>query len=816
MFVSNKKNRSLITIKLLTHRAMAKISTLILFMLFAHATLAQTFTISGYITDHLNGERLLNANIYEPNNLRGTISNNYGFYSLTLPQDNYTINCSYVGYQENSFVINLTSDTVIDFKLLPQVDLEEVLIVGQQTESKLKSTQISRDNISVDKIQSLPAFLGEADVIKTIQLLPGVQSGTEGTSGLYVRGGGPDQNLILLDDVPIYNANHLFGFFSVFNPDAIKTVSIYKGGFPARFGGRLSSVLDIRLKDGNSQQLHGNFSIGLISSKLNIEGPIVKDQTTFNLSLRRTYADLLMRPLIKSSSGGEDDGGYFFHDVNLKLSHKFSDRSKLYLSTYAGKDKAFSNYDYSYGSEDMRWQEKEKFHLAWGNITTALRWNYLLTNKLFVNTTLTYSNYLFDIQEHTSQKNKTTGERGDEYKMSYKSGIEDIGAKVDFDYYPIPDHRIKFGANFVHHTFKPGIMAYKESYDNSADIDTTYGNSNINANEFYAYIEDNFEINRKLSVNLGLHASGFNVDGEFYSSLQPRISARYLANNRLSFKAAYSKMNQYIHLLSSATISLPTDLWLPTTKKVKPQNAHQFSVGTVYQLKKGIDFSVEGFYKSMDNLLEYKDGASYIGTSTGWQEKVEMGKGWSYGTELLLQKTTGKTTGWIGYTLSWADRQFENLNFGEKFSARYDRRHDVSFVMTHRFSDRFDIGLTWVYGTGNAVTLPTQAVLSPTVPFYNNYYSDYSWNYEYYGKRNNYRTPSYHRMDVGFNFHKKKKHGIRTWNISFYNVYSRQNPFFLFFEESTNSDFQQTGNTKLLKQFSLFPIIPSFSYSFKF
>ncbi len=791
---------------------MIRCFTLLFFFLFFYNLTAQTVTLSGYITDQSTGERLLNANIYEPESLQGTISNNYGFYSLTLPRGTYAIVCSYVGYQPQQIRIELNQDTVIDFKLSLQAELEEVTVVGHQIESKLRSTQISKDEISIEKIQSLPAFMGEADVIKTIQLLPGVQSGTEGTSGLYVRGGGPDQNLILLDDVPIYNANHLFGFFSVFNPDAIKTVSLYKGGFPARFGGRLSSVLDIRMKDGNDQKIHGHFSIGLISSKLNLEGPLVKGKTTFNLSARRTYADLLAYPLIKSSSDGDGAGGYFFHDLNMKISHRVSDRSKFYLSAYTGLDKASSQYNDTYHQNNEEWEDKEKFHLGWGNITTALRWNYLPGNKLFANTTLIYSRYSFDIREKTSATNKTTGKKGDEFRMDYQSGIEDMGVKVDFDYYPVPHHRIKFGGNYIHHTFKPGIMAYKESLDHSSDIDTTYGNSNRYANEISAYLEDNFEISSRLTLNLGLHASSFGVDGERYTSVQPRVSARYMANDRLSFKAAYSKMNQNIHLLSSSTIELPTDLWLPTTKKVKPQSSYQFASGAVYQIKKGIDLSVEGFYKSMENLLEYKEGASFLGASTDWEEKVEMGKGWSYGTELLLQKTTGKTTGWVGYTLSWSNRQFENLNWGKKFDARYDRRHDVSVVMTHRFSEKFDIGLTWVYGTGNAVTLPTQIVNKPNIPNTPNYQGEY----EYYGERNNYRMPSYHRMDIGFNFHKIKKHGIRTWNLSLYNAYSRQNPFFIYFDNASQQEFQQTGKSQVLKQFSLFPIIPSFSYSYKF
>ena len=791
---------------------MQKFFTLTFLLILSQHIFAQSYTIRGFVSDHTNGERLLNANIYEQKVLRGTITNSFGFYSLTLSKGSYSIACSFVGYQTQFLEINLQKDTVVDFKLLPKTDLEEVTIVGQKVDSKLTSTQMSKVDIQMEKVQSLPGFLGEADVIKTIQLLPGVQSGTEGTSGLYVRGGGPDQNLILLDDVPVYNAEHLFGFFSVFNPDAIKSVSFYKGGFPARFGGRLSSVLDIRMKDGNDQELHGNFSIGLISSKLNLEGPLVKGKTTFNFSARRTYADILAQPFVKSN--GNDAGGYFFQDLNMKISHKFSDRSRIYLSAYTGQDKAYFRSESKYDQNNEQLQTKDKFHLGWGNITTALRWNYIFSNKLFANTTLTYSNYLFDVQSNTTNQNLTTGEKGDEFGLKYKSGIEDFGFKMDFDYFASPNHRIKFGGNIIDHTFKPGILAFKESVvDNTSQIDTTYGNPNIRAQEIYAYLEDNIDLGSRLAVNVGLHASGFFVGDQFYTSLQPRLSARFTATDRLSFKAAYSKMSQYIHLLSSSTISLPTDLWLPTTKKVKPQNSHQFALGGVYQVNNAIDFSVEGFYKSMTNLLEYKEGASFVGATTGWENKVEMGKGWSYGAEFLLQKNTGKTTGWIGYTWSKAERQFDNLNWGEKFYARYDRRHDVSFVMTHRFSKRFDVGMTWIYGTGNAVTLPTQNISPTYIPYVQNFTNT---SYEYYGRRNNYRMPAYNRMDIGFNFHKQKKHGIRTWNIGFYNVYARQNPFFLYFDPTTEEEYQSTGKSRKLTQLSLFSIIPSISYSYKF
>lgn len=782
--------------------------------LFLTISYSQTITISGYISDKSSGERLINASIYAPQLTKGAISNNFGFYSLSVPKGEHALICSFVGYSQKQLTINANKDTVINFNLESNAQLDEITVTGQKANQKVLNTQLSKTDISIEKIKSLPAFLGEADVIKTIQLLPGVQAGTEGSSGLYVRGGGPDQNLILLDDVPVYNADHLLGFFSVFNSDAIKNISFYKGDFPARFGGRLSSVLDLRTKDGNEQELHGNFSIGLISSKLNLEGPIVKGKTTFNFSARRTYLDLIARPLIKAGTNNETTSGYFFHDLNLKISHKFSDKSRLYLSCYNGLDKAYARSEYDYTENlNTSLHDKDNASLKWGNFTTALKWNYVFSNKLFMNTTMIFSNYKFDVSNDSETRNRNNNTVETSSGLNYISGIRDLGLKADFDYFPLTGHRVKFGIQATNHFFRPGIFAYsdKVAEQEGNNIDKTYKDRNINTQEVAVFAEDNFDITSKLSVNAGLHSSAFLVDGKSYFSLQPRLSARYLVTDRFSLKAAYAKMNQNVHLLSSSTINLPTDLWLPTTKRVNPQNSHQITVGGIYQLKSGFDFSIEGFYKKMTNLIEYKEGASFAGVSTGWEDKVEMGKGWSYGTEFLLEKTMGKTTGWIGYTISWAQRQFENLNFGEKYFARYDRRHDVSFVLTHKFSNRFDIGLTWVYATGNAVTLPTQVIDGL-------YIENKEVRYEYFGNRNNYRMPAYHRMDVGFNFHKQKKHGIRTWNIGFYNAYSRQNPFFMFFQntDSFNTGSQTSGNYRVLKQVSLFPIIPSFSYSYKF
>ncbi len=781
---------------------------------------AQKHIISGYITDAESGERLIGANVYDKNSLAGCISNNYGFYSLSHEEGPVDLIVSYIGYEPLSISFYLATDTSVNSDLsLSAREIEEVTVVGS-SQSKVENTQMSMIDIPIAKLQKVPVLFGEADVLKVIQLLPGVQSGTEGSTGIYVRGGGPDQNLFLLDGVPVYNASHLFGFFSVFNPDAVKAVQLYKGGFPARFGERLSSVVDIRMKDGNMKKFQGSFSMGLIASKFSLEGPIVKDKTSFIISGRRTYADLIARPFIALANAQEEGsftGGYYFYDLNAKINHKFSDRSRLFLSAYLGNDEAYGrdkykdNFDTGMGD---RYQYKDEFGLGWGNIIAALRWNYLLTNRLFSNTTITYSRYIFDVHSEFESKNLRTKETNIDF-FRYFSGIEDVTAKIDFDYYPAVKHSVKFGTSYTYHNFKPGIVRFKIDYEEeSTGIDTTFGNEKIGANELVAYIEDNIELTPWLKVNAGVHFAMFNVQGTNYPSLQPRISVRALAGDNLSFKASYSRMAQFVHLLTTSTISLPTDLWLPVTRKFEPPVADQVALGASFKLPKELDGSVEVFYKTMDNLIEYKEGASFVSTGSGWETKVEKGRGWAYGGELLIEKTLGKTTGWIGYTLAWTNRQFENLNFGRVFPAKYDRRHDVSIVLTHEFSDRFDIGLTWVYGTGNAATLGIMRYPPPSIPAYSSYYF-YSDLTEYEG-RNNYRVPSYHRLDAGLNFHKEKKYGVRTWNISVYNAYNRKNPFFINWDYDNEYIGGNYYSTMVLKQYSLFPIIPSISYSYRF
>ena len=817
----------------------------IFFFLSTCFSYAQTYTVSGYISINKSGETLINSTIFEKKSGKGTVSNSYGFYSITLPKGEVNLKYSYVGFTSQNQNIELTKDTVINIKLFESTELNEVTVLGNRKGLDVRSSQMSAINIPVSQIKNVPSLMGETDVIKALQLLPGVKAGSEGSAGMYVRGGGPDENLLILDGVPVYNVNHLFGFFSVFNADAIKDVTLYKGSFPARFGGRLSSVVDISMNDGNDKEIHGNVSIGLISSKINIEGPIIKEKTTFNFSARRTYADLLAKPFIpmidnpdKNGGAGTISFGYYFYDLNGKISHKFSDKDRLYLSAYMGDDVIYSDMQQYKIDNGQAGTETGRLKLGWnwGNLITALRWNHVISNKLFMNTTASYSRYRFNLQEGTQVKTvfKTPDSTAiKQTNLSYKSGIVDYAAKVDFDWSPNPNHNVKFGANYSYHTFRPGVNVLQVSdteNSNVQKVDTTYGDQNVSAHEMTAYFEDNISLSQIVELNLGLHYSSFLVQNQLYNSLpQPRIGLRVLLNDNLSLKAGFASMSQYIHLLSNSNISLPTDLWVPVTKRIAPMQSNQYSAGVFYNFKNIVDFSVEAYYKSMNNLIEYKDGASFLGSSTGWEDKVSMGRGWAYGIEFLAQKTVGKTTGWIGYTWSKTERLFDRpgqeINNGVVFPAKYDRPHCISLVIMHKFSNRFDIAGTWVFNSGNCGTLALQNYEGTQVPQTTlNGFTHETTTLPYIGSRNNYRYESYHRLDVGVNFHKQKKHGIRTWNISVYNVYNQMNPFLVTVTKETvidptrgmSSTGYYTKTISHLTQITIFPIIPSVSYSYKF
>lgn len=805
---------------------------LFLFLLMPLGVFSQNATISGYITDGGTDETMINASVYDVNHKKGAVTNDYGFFSITLPRGRVAMQFSYIGYAMQNLNFNLTKDTVVNIRLKQHTTLSEVTVLGSKKEIGVKGTQMGTIEVPVSLIKSVPVLFGETDVIKVLQLLPGVKAGTEGSAGFYVRGGGPDENLFLLDGVPIYNVNHAAGFFSAFNADAIKNVTLYKGGFPARFGGRLSSVVDIRMNDGNNQKLKGNISVGLISSKFNLEGPLFSPKTTFNISARRTYMDLLAQPLIKLAAkqeGGDVKAGYYFYDLNAKISHKFSDKDRLYLSAYMGDDVIYSDFQDSYNQQANRTSEdRMQMDWNWGNLITALRWNHIINNKLFMNTTATYSRYRFNmLVGNTSEETIKYPDKPNSYKfekmsIGYNSGIEDMGFKVDFDYSPNTANEVKFGLNYTNHAFKPGVQVYKTKFEDDSvkqARDTTFGDANIYAHEASLYVEDNITLNSFLKLNAGLHYSAFYVQNQFYNSLQPRLSLRALLTDVLSVKASYAAMNQYIHLLSNSSLSLPTDLWVPVTKRIEPMRSHQYSVGVFYELNKLFDLSIEGYYKSMNNLIEYQDGASFMSSASGWEDKVSTGRGWAYGVEFFAQKTIGKTTGWLGYTWSKTERLFDRpgqeINYGKVFPAKFDRRHDISLVVAHKFSKKFDIAATWVYSTGNAGSLALQNYSKPTLP--NNNVHSYSSSLPYLSSRNNFRMPSYQRLDVGVNFHKQKKHGIRTWSFGVYNASNRMNPFLVY----PDYDYIYYNNgtmesSKSLKKITIFPIIPSFSYSYKF
>ena len=791
----------------------------------------QKYTISGFVNDSENGESLIGVNVIVKEKLVGTTSNTYGFYSLTLPEGSYEISFTYIGFEtlKKSVTLNKNISLNIDLRTA-STDIDEVTIVAEET--VVERTQTSIVEVPVQQIKNIPALLGEVDVLKAIQLLPGVQSGGEGTSGFYVRGGGPDQNLILLDGVPVYNASHLFGFFSVFNADAIKNVRLTKGGYPARFGGRLSSVLEIDMKEGNMKKIEGEGSIGLISSKLTLQGPIIKDKTSFIVSARRTYIDLLAQPFIRSANDG-NPAGYYFYDLNAKLNQKFSEKDRLYLSAYLGKDRFYLSEGDEYSSliENTNYNSTSRndFGLDWGNVTSSLRWNHLFSNKLFANTTLTYSKYQFNtiFDSYTSEVTPYTTDT-DTTNFNYFSGVRDYGAKFDFDYLPNPNHYIKFGLNYVRHNFYPGsLVLYLSSYERDSlgvenyqvPYDTTFNFSEaLESNDAFFYVEDDIKVNDQLKVNLGMHLGYFNTNNKTYYSFQPRFSSRYLINKDWSLKASYAEMQQNIHLLTGSGAGLPTDIWVPSTDSIPPQYSKQVAFAANKNFLNGlIEVSIEGYYKTMSDLITLKPGAEIIGFDD-WKNKVDTnGIGRSYGAELFIQKKKGKTTGWIGYTLSFSERKFEGVNFGKWYPYKFDRRHDFSLVMSHEFSDNFDFGLTWVYGTGNNMTFLESRYPSVNINGNINGIDEGSvGEIEYYPTRNNLRLPAYHRLDLGLNFHKKKKWGDRTISVGAYNVYNRKNPFFLSVNDKIEVQNGVPTSTRVVQQTSLFPIIPSISYKFKF
>ena len=751
------------------------------------------FTISGTVKDKKSGESLIGANIKLQDTKGGTATNTYGFFSITVPQGEYSLQISYAGFNTYAEGILLDGDKQLSIELTAAEQLEEIVVNSKKKNDNVTKAVMGVEKLSMREINLLPVLLGERDVLKSIQLLPGIKSAGEGNSGFFVRGGGADQNLILLDEAPVYNASHLLGFFSTFNSDAIKDVTLYKGGMPAQYGGRLSSVVDIKMKDGNNKDFDVSGGVGLISSRLNIEGPIVKDKGSFIISGRRTYADAFLKLAPDSAL---KNNTLYFYDFNLKANYTLGKKDRLYLSGYFGRDVL------GFG---------ETFSTDWGNKTATLRWNHLISNKIFSNTSLIYSDYSYKIKIKSGTD-----------KFIITSQIRDVNIKQDFDYFITNSSKIKFGGNLIRHTVSPGrIEAEATSNLKSSVIQYRY------SWESALYASHELAVNDKINVVYGLRLSNLTPTGpgNFYNydqnglvtdtlkyksgevvasywNIEPRASASYQFTAASSLKASYNRNVQNLHLLTNATTSTPNDLWIPSTKNVKPEIADQVSIGYYQNFKDNqYEFSVESYYKNLQNQIDYRNGAE-LQANDNVESELVYGTGRAYGIELLVKKKLGRLSGWVGYTLSKTERKFTEINNGNYFNARQDRPHDLSVVGIYKLSTRWTLSGTFVYSTGNAVTFPSgkYRVNEQTVFLYT--------------ERNGYRMPAYHRLDLAATVENKKNTKRKyqsSWTFGVYNAYGRANAFSIAFKDDPND-----ASKTVAEQTALFKLVPSVSWNFKF
>ena len=764
-------------------------------------------TLSGSISDDSNGEDLIGAmvRVKEKPNM-GAISNVYGFYSIDLPAGKYTFIYTYVGFQSKAVKINLIANTKKNIELKSSSkQILGVEITGERSDANVTSSEMSVNRISLKEVEKIPVIFGERDVMKTVQLLPGVKSEGDGGAGFFVRGGSADQNLILLDEAPVYNASHMLGFFSIFNSDALKDVKLYKGGMPAQYGGRLSSVMDIKMKEGNNKGFHATGGVGLISSRLSIEGPIVKDKGSFIISGRRTYADMF---LMFSTSEQQQNSTLFFYDLNLKANYKIGDNDRIYLSGYLGRDVFGFNNDFGFD---------------WGNKTSTLRWNHVFGPKLFSNTTLLYSDYNYVFAATFNDK-----------KIEAGSEIVDFNFKEDLQYFINNNNKLKFGGNIIHHTFSPGDIKVDDEIQEDNSLENRY------SIESALYISNEQTITKNFSITYGLRYShfnqigpgtiyDFNEDGSLantkeykknesvaaYNGLAPRASMLYILGPKSSIKSSFARTYQYLHLVSNTTSSTPTDVWLPSSNNVLPEIADQVALGYFQNFKNNTyEFSAEIYYKKIQNVIDYRVGAE-VNFNPYVESDLLFGSGRAYGLELMFKKRIGRFSGWMSYTLSRVEKQFEEINHNIFYPARQDRTHDFSIVAMFDITERLGVAATWVYYTGSAVTFPSAK------------YSIDGMVVNYYTERNGYRMPAYHRLDLGLNYDMEeytyklniqtgKKEKVRkriqsSWNFSVYNAYGRQNAYSISFRES-----ETIPNTTEAVQLSLFRWVPSVSYNFKF
>lgn len=776
------------------------------------------YVISGFVVDAESAENLIGATIYAPEMQIGTSTNRYGFFSISVPLDSVRLLISHVGYLPNTIDLVLTEDIQLNIELNPELTSLDELEVTATGESSVESIQMSQIKLQVETIRALPVLAGETDIFKTLQLLPGVQSGREGTAGMYIRGGSPDQNLVLLDGVPVYNPNHLFGFLSIFNSEAIKDVTLIKGGIPARYGGRLSSVIDITMEEGNMKKFEGTASVGIIGSSFTIQGPIKKDRASFIVVARRTYLDLLIYPFLDET----EKSGYYFYDASAKINYLLSNRDRVYLSFYAGRDRAYVRERYNIESNNTQTESRGNF--GWLNLTTTMRWNRVWGSNIFSNTLLGFTRYR--IGRRARDQIHQLEDRSNIFsffRTSFLSGITDVIGRIDFDYAINPVHYIRFGVGGTIHSYNTGTFSERLFGRDIAPIDTVYHpDYRIGAVDMHAYIEDEVRVFSNLSFNAGIHASSFLVRGRRYDSLEPRFNARLKFSENMAFKTSFSILKQSSHLLPVANgLSLPLDLWVPATDQVRPQSATQVASGFAWNSpQRTYEVTVEGFYKWMKSLIEYSEGAQTTNISGDfWETQIETGKGWSYGGELFVRKNTGRITGWIGYSWTKTRRNFPALNEGRTFPYRFDRLHDVSATAIWRLNSTINLSAVWVYGTGQAVWLPVGQFYgyrhdpggAKDFPGQNN-----SRLLTVYGDRNSVRMRAYHRLDLSMQMKRNLGWAQRTLSFGAYNSYSRRNPFLLQPDESNDNKYDPEINSLQFKEVSAFPVIPFVNYRLEF
>ena len=777
-------------------------------------------TISGYVYDQSSGESLIGVVLQDLTSGGGTTTNLYGFFSYTAVAGTQ-MRLSYLGFQDSILVMKQDAELSIRLSSTPY-QMGEVNIVAK----RLQETQMSIATLTPKEIEALPAFMGEPDVIKAMTLLPGISAANDFSGGFYVRGGGPDQNLILIDGANIYNSTHAFDLFSTFNADAIKQVDLIKGGFPARYGGRLSSVMDVRLREGNTEQLTGEVGLGYLLTSGTVEGPLMKGKGSFLLTGRRSFLDLFSEPIrwISSSDTSEVKQVIVFYDFSGKVNFQLSEKDRVFVSFYRSRDRfRFADKDTENPAAGERHVEENDIDLGWANRVWSGRWNHQFSKKLFLNTTLTSS--IFELKTDIESKQEGIRDEQNFFNQStttFSSNIRDYGLHTQFDYYPHPKHSIKFGSSSTYYNIEPGASNIEHSNSGGTqNLDTALGNGAIRSFESFVFAEDEMTLHPRLKLNLGVNVAMLHVENETYPSVQPRTSLSYSLTEHWSLKGSYAEMSQFIHLLTNSALGIPLDLWVPATPDAPPMRSRQLAMGLHWTAPNQCYFvSVESYYKRMRNLIAYQEGVVFTDARVPWQEKIVTdGEGEAYGAEFFVRKNTGRLTGWVGYTWSWTERQFDDLNRGNPYPYKYDRRHDASVVGLYELNEKVSLSASWVYATGNSITFPRGRY--PALEGSGNL-GDYVNDNEApdYEGRNAVKMPSYHRLDLGINFRKEKKRGIRTWNFSVYNTYFRKNPFFVFVEDANTTNSVAPGARPqpdwVLRQTSAFWIVPSVTYNFKF